>query len=111
MALLFVYGTLMDPEICRSLLGRTPLREPAELAGYERRTVRHASYPAITATAGTTVRGLLLRRISNSELAVLDDYEGDEYERIRVKARVNEIDVEAWAYVWVAGNDRLGPTV
>lgn len=110
MDLLFVYGTLMDPETCRGLLGRAPQCEPAELTGYERRTVRHASYPAITATAGATVRGLVLRGLSKSEMAALDDYEGDEYERIPVKTRVNGIDVKAWAYVWVAGAESLGST-
>lgn len=109
MDLLFVYGTLMDPETCRGLLGRAPQCEPAELAGYERRKVRHASYPAIIATAGATVRGLALRGISKSELAALDDYEGDEYERIPVKTRVNGVDEKAWAYVWAAGDDSLEP--
>lgn len=85
---LFVYGTLMAPLTCRGLLGRTPYCEPAELEGHERRAVRHTTYPAIVAKDGATVRGLALQELSEAELYALDEYEGDECERIPVTIRV-----------------------
>lgn len=71
--------------------------------------MRHATYPAIVAKAGATVRGLALRGLSEAELTALDEYEGEEYERIPVTIRVRERNAKAWVYIWRAGDESLEP--
>lgn len=44
---IFVYGTLMAPEVTKLLIGRMPDTEPATLTGHRRYSVKGADYPAI----------------------------------------------------------------
>lgn len=104
---LFAYGTLQNPEVCRGLIGRNPESAPAELCGYERRAVRGESYPAILPNPHASVRGRVLHSLSHDEMAVLDDYEGDEYERIRVEVRGQGGVMEVWTYIWTGRSDAL----
>ena len=106
---LFVYGTLRDPEICDSLLGRTPQQNPALLHGYVRLAVRGEAYPAIVPCPQKSVAGLVLQGLTAHELDVLDAYEGGEYMRVKVETELETGDAPAWAYVWVDEMDRLGP--
>lgn len=105
---LFAYGTLTDPEICGGLLGRTPASIPATLHGYIRREVRGEPFPAIVPHDGASVRGLLYGDLSAAELALLDAYEGGEYERVKVETVTEAGEVAAWAYVWAADRQLLG---
>ena len=45
---LFVYGTLLAPELRRAVVGRALDGTPAVLDGYACYRVRRAAYPAIT---------------------------------------------------------------
>lgn len=106
---LFVYGTLADPTICAGLLGRAPRPAPARLRGFVRREVRGETYPAIVAEPGGLVPASVYADISREELAVLDGYEGDEYARIEVAVETDAGVTRAWVYVWIGGEERLGP--
>ena len=77
----FVYGSLLAPEVLRSLLGRVPAHRPARLAGHERHALAGRPYPGVvpSARAGAAVRGLLLEGLSAEEEAIFDEFEGDEY--------------------------------
>lgn len=86
-AKLFVYGTLLAPELRRALLGRTVPGAPAELDGYACFGVRHAPYPAITPLAGASTKGELVGGLSAAEFDILDDYESTMYRRLVVTVR------------------------
>ena len=75
----FVYGSLLAPEVLRSLLGRVPAHRPARLAGHERHALAGRPYPGVVPRAGAAVRGLLLEGLSVEEEAIFDEFEGDEY--------------------------------
>jgi gamma-glutamylcyclotransferase (GGCT)/AIG2-like uncharacterized protein YtfP len=92
--LLFVYGTLrseFDNRYARLL------RKQASLVG--RATVRGAiyrisHYPGYRAEPGGEVRGELYELHDAATLETLDDYEGPEFERVRIKVNGEA----AWIY-------------
>ncbi len=97
---LFVYGTLMWEETQRALLGRSPETMDALLYDYKRLKVRGESYPGIRKSPGSSVRGKLLLRLTEEELRVLDQYEGEEYERTEVKVKTPDGEfIDAFVYV------------
>lgn len=99
-ATLFVYGTLLAPELRHALLGRTASGTTAELDGYACFGVRHAPYPAIRPAPGARTCGELVGGLSDAELAVLDDYESSMYRRVVVTVRDEDGDsTEAFTYV------------
>lgn len=97
---LFVYGTLMVPEVLTALLGRVPQIKAATLEGYRRFSVPGERYPAIVSAARSRVRGRLLVGLTASELAQLDAYEGDAYVRTEVALLVDGEVTPAACYVW-----------
>ncbi len=107
---LFVYGTLLFPEILEALLGFVPAGSPAELAGYHRYCIYDGPhprpYPAIYPAAGHTVEGLLLRGLSGAQMAVLDAYEDEDY--VRKPCTVIESGQAQVAVVYVWRADRRG---
>jgi hypothetical protein len=131
----FFYGTLMAPTVMWRVIHGTHKPEewekerttttPALLTGYERRKVWGCDYPAITNGEGATVRGTLVKGLTDMDLMRLDIFEGSQYERKKVKVRVlpelgldenadekaSEGDemVDAETYVWVAREDELEP--
>ena len=108
-----------------------PTIRPALLPGYRRHQVRGCDYPAIIpsvpsseSSAGTggseCVRGTYVTGLTDGDIWRLDIFEGDEYERVRVKVRIlQEVggedgkgnvvgeELEGETYVWVAGRERL----
>ncbi|HHN65745.1 MAG TPA: gamma-glutamylcyclotransferase [Nitrospirae bacterium] len=83
---LFVYGTLMWPEVLRAVIGRTCCQmQEAVLYGFKRCRVRGEIYPAIKKAPRSKVVGKLVRDLTEKELRLLDEYEGGEYERIQVR--------------------------
>ncbi len=103
---LFVYGTLMHEPIQRQLLGRPIKSATATLFGFNR-VENPGSYPYVSRRVGGRVDGLLLRALSATDIAVLDQYEdeGRLYLREPVTVRVGAIDQAAYTYVGVV--DRL----
>lgn len=59
----FFFGTLMDPDVLRLVLGRDPgpFAAAAILHGFERVRVEGESYPALAAAPAGRVEGVLLR--------------------------------------------------
>jgi gamma-glutamylcyclotransferase (GGCT)/AIG2-like uncharacterized protein YtfP len=93
----FVYGTLMNPEVVSTLLGRSwsPTEEaairPARLYGYTRQPVRQHVFPATIPSSISTVyvEGLLLpATLSKIELDIFDWFESDEYYRVPVDVTI-----------------------
>jgi gamma-glutamylcyclotransferase (GGCT)/AIG2-like uncharacterized protein YtfP len=94
---LFVYGTLIDPFIQQHVFGRVTLGEADVLASYKKETIRldGGLYPIIRPEVDGRVEGRLLQ-LSPVELALIDQYEGTDYRRIKVSLVSGR---QAWVYV------------
>lgn len=84
----FFYGTLIDPDVRRAVLGARAagaidVRE-ASLEGWERRAVRGETYPVILRRAGGRVDGLLASGLGAPQRRRLVAYEGDGYDLLPV---------------------------
>ncbi|MFC4062017.1 gamma-glutamylcyclotransferase family protein [Planomonospora corallina] len=77
---LFVYGTLMFPEVLRALLGRVPESAPAVAEGWRAARLPGQVYPVLVPAGEGTARGLLITGLTAAEWRVLDEYEGPMYE-------------------------------
>lgn len=108
--------------ICHGTTTPTPLQKallavsPALLPLYRRHKVLHCDYPAMLPCSAPTasVRGTYVSGLTAGDLWRLDIFEGEEYERRKVRVRVLDGDgtgegreEEAEAYVWVAGEQNL----
>lgn len=110
---IFVYGSLMEKEVLRVLLGDGYKIEvmDAILTGFRRCAIVDEQYPAaIPSMHGDVIRGKILKLQSpEHDLKWLDAYEGDEYYRHQtnvVLLKNGEI-VPAYVYVWVHHYERL----
>lgn len=97
---LFVYGTLVDPDVQRRVAGRTFTAIPAILDGY-RRIEEPERYAFIEACAGESVDGALLLDVDATSLGRFDDYEdeGHLYHRRSVSVLADGNRRTAEAYV------------
>lgn len=89
----------MFSDIIGSLLGRVPEARPAVAAGFEVRRIHGVSYPGMIAVEGGTAHGLLLNDLDDRELAVLDEYEDDFYDRVPLVVHDDSGTLEAMSYV------------
>jgi len=77
---------------------KTIKQSPALLSGYHRKKVNGKSYPVIIPGTGV-VQGLMYSNLDDKDMAVLDDYEGDEYERVPVKALLpDNVEIDCYVY-------------
>ncbi|ACR12087.1 gamma-glutamylcyclotransferase family protein [Teredinibacter turnerae] len=81
----FTYGSLMYPPVWQRIVQYHYEHNAATIYGYERVGVRDEPYPMLV-PAGTSsvVEGVLYRNITPDDLARLDAFEGDFYDRISV---------------------------
>ena len=98
---LFVYGTLLFPDLVRSLIGRVPDRTAASVAGWRAAALPGRAYPGLVRAAGATTRGLLLTALTAAEWRVIDAFENGGYDLTEVTL-VDERLARAytWAYTW-----------
>lgn len=94
---LFVYGTLRDWGLQRSLLKRKIKQSADILMGYRRAKIKIGTktHPVAISSPKHFIHGSMLE-ITTKELKELDHYEGRRYKRLRVKLRSNQ---KAWVYV------------
>lgn len=76
---LFVYGTLMSPEVWQQLVKRDYRQLKATLPGYRRLQVKGADYPGLVPHKGGKVTGLVYLALHAQEIQRLNRYEGEEY--------------------------------
>ena len=78
----FFYGTLMDDDVCRAVLGercRQMRVEPAVLPGYRRVRAARGDFPVLTRRSGRRLDGLLVRNLPGDALLAIAHYEGPDY--------------------------------
>lgn len=86
----FFYGTLLDPDVRRLVLGRrAPAAiEPARLEGWRRLPLAGATYPVIVRAPMAAVDGILVRGLDIGARSLLVRYEGPDYELLPVEVLV-----------------------
>lgn len=112
----------MAPQVLHRVIFGTTKPEPAQasritivpaiLINYMRHRVSDCDYPAIIPSpeAGACVRGTYVRGLTAADLWRLDLFEGDQYNRVKVKLRLlrndggEDDEVEAETYVWADGS-------
>ncbi|GAA0265578.1 gamma-glutamylcyclotransferase family protein [Cryptosporangium japonicum] len=108
MPLLFSYGTLREPAVQRATFGRELTGHPDTLLGYRRSLLEindphvlavsgQTHHPILTATGdpADTVDGTALE-VTEAELLAADEYEVDDYRRVRAPLAGGGT---AWVYV------------
>ncbi|AQK68397.1 AIG2-like protein [Zea mays] len=87
----FVYGTLMEEEVVRVLLGRAPpSSSPALLPDHRRFSLRGRVYPAILPARAHAVSGKVIQGLTDRELHVFDMFEDEEYVKTTVEVSLTE---------------------
>jgi len=84
---LFFYGTLMDLDVLARVLGRPVapgILQVATLSGWRRVRAAGEAYPILLADPAGMVEGRLASGLSAEDVARLDRYEGDSYERVEI---------------------------
>lgn len=76
------------PGMSRDLLTTLHTFTPAILDGYCRHRVRRADYPGITPEEGKSVLGVYATGLTDANLERLDQFEGPEYDRVKVKVKL-----------------------
>jgi len=94
MAHIFTYGSLMfEPVWSRLVLGNYT-SAPALLEGYARRCVKNEDYPVVF-EAQESVKGIVYYDVEPYDLARLDAFEGEYYERKTILLH-NCVDAEVY---------------
>ena len=97
---LFVYGTLLFPEILRALIGRVPHSTGAQAAGWRAAALRGRRYPGLV--PGTALaRGRLISGLSDAERRIIHEFEDGGYELRDLTITDGR---RAAAYVWTGGD-------
>jgi len=99
---LFVYGTLLDPDLRALVAGRPLAARPAVLRGWRRRRLRGRTYPVILPDARSAVTGAVIDGVDAAALARLVVYEGPGYRLRPVRPRLDghrSEDIEALVFV------------
>lgn len=97
---LFVYGTLIDPEIYQLVTGKKRSSIPTRMKGFKVLRVRNQVFPGMISSPDSSATGALYQGLSELELLKLDHYEDDFYERKLIQCEINTDEtVLAWAYI------------
>jgi gamma-glutamylcyclotransferase (GGCT)/AIG2-like uncharacterized protein YtfP len=100
----FVYGTLMFPEVAGPIAQIDSVGEPITIHGFKRfeaHTREWGNYPAIIRDASSSVDGLLFRNLTEKQLAQFDWFEDVidglyHREQIQVVHKNEPIDVQLY---------------
>ena len=103
----FTYGTLMFPDVMKTVVGACSPGEAARAVGLRRTRLKGLIYPAVYECRGAVVEGVLFQEVLETALPRLDYFEGDEYERREVSVELNGAVVSAWCYVLPESNAEM----
>lgn len=96
---LFLYGSLMVPQVWELVVGRAAVMQPARLADHVRRALHGAVYPGLVPRQGEHTEGRLVGGIDKRELARLDAFEGELYQRTPCVVESEGERAQAFVYV------------
>jgi gamma-glutamylcyclotransferase (GGCT)/AIG2-like uncharacterized protein YtfP len=82
---LFVYGSLMFPEVLETLLDRIPPLVPAKAFGWQTIKLSEVVYPGLINNPGTQANGYLLTDLSDLEWQLLEAFENPIYNLVRLE--------------------------
>ena len=85
---LFSYGMLMWPDVMHALTGQRFESREARLDAHVRLCVAGADYPGVVPRRGAATEGRLYDAVDAESLALLDEFEGEMYERVELAVRV-----------------------
>ena len=93
---IFSYGTLRDPEVQKSVIGRLVEGETDVLVGFKKSkiTLQGKFYPIIVEEKDGIIEGVVLL-VTSEELERIDEYETSAYRREKVTLRSGK---KAWVY-------------
>ncbi len=105
----FTYGTLAIDEVMHAVTGRQFPHREAVLEGYSAYLVRGQMFPAIVPDPNGSTPGVLYDEVDPATLNLLDRFEGELYQRLRVGILdADGATIEAHAYSLGAGDrDKL----
>lgn len=101
----FFFGTLLDDEVLRIVVGRDVAaddKRPAALPGYRRVKAEGVTYPIVVPGDQTQVSGQLVSGITPDEAKRLIAYEGDNYDLIMRNVIASGREQPALVFVPVA---------
>lgn len=96
---LFVYGTLLLPQIMQQVTGQRYFSLAASLHDHARYGIRGKTYPGIVQQDGASVAGRLYINVTPVAWRRLDDYEDHFYQRQYVEIETIHGLYHAWTYV------------
>jgi gamma-glutamylcyclotransferase (GGCT)/AIG2-like uncharacterized protein YtfP len=97
---IFVYGTLLFPEIVFGLCGREFTTQKAILKGFKRYLVNGHDYPAVISDDVSDVEGKLLFDVDEESMKILTFFEGDNYAIKEVFVHAGIKSVKALVFAW-----------
>jgi gamma-glutamylcyclotransferase (GGCT)/AIG2-like uncharacterized protein YtfP len=92
---LFVYGSLLFPDVLKVLIGRDPKRVPSAVIGWRVVAISGKLYPGLVPSERSSASGHLLLELTDAEWRTLDAFESNFYELYRVSTDQGE---PAWVY-------------
>ena len=104
---LFLYGTLLDPDLLAAFAGRAVPSTPATLRGWRRVALRDSRYPTLRRARGA-VLGVLVT-VDRPSLARLAAYEGPSYRLTPIVVTTVRGHMPAWAWIATGGTRRDWP--
>ena len=104
---LFVYGSLLFPELVTALTGKSFGYMPAILNGFKRYRIKGCDYPAIVEESGAKVEGYLIENVDEKSLQILTFFEGEEYKKRQVVVSGSKERINTIIFVWVGKKELL----
>ena len=101
---LFFYGTLLDPDVRRLVLGAEAqfiTLRPAVLMGYRRYRSCGGDYPVVRRCSGGRVAGALAGSLGREALMRIGHFEGQDYVPVRLQVSASD-GRPTWAWVYMA---------
>lgn len=96
---LFIYGTLLASEIFEALTERIPVYLNASLKQYKRVSLYNYTFPGLVPERAYIQQGCLVEQISNKEMKIIENYEGEMYVKRAAQVCINQKLIPAYTFV------------
>lgn len=99
---IFTYGSLMFSDVFSGVTLCLPTCLPAHANGWRRWALKQRTYPGALPDTNSKIEGVLWLDVPHEAITRLDQFEGDEYERVGVVVRTaNGVAHQAAIYHWL----------